>query len=172
MPCSKPLSHPVRRKILVMLRNVRFRQAIIAAAFDMAWPITAHLTALKEAGLGRRAAGDIHPLSAGDVVAEKAAAFLMDLMAPAKPPGAAERREDIAMSQDRKNVAFDPHRRSGRLLLWSCQGRRRLLLDRFGTDRALSPCISICMAARMAGRSPCPVDGRRGGGRRHPADPI
>jgi ArsR family transcriptional regulator, arsenate/arsenite/antimonite-responsive transcriptional repressor len=78
----KALSHPVRRKILVMLRDGPKSSGDIAAVFDMAWPtITAHLTALKEAGLvdAERAGTSIRyrlVMSA----AEEAAAFLMDLM--------------------------------------------------------------------------------------------
>jgi DNA-binding transcriptional ArsR family regulator len=78
----KALSHPVRRKILVMLRDGPKTSGEIAAAFDMAWPtITAHLTALKEAGLvdAERTGTSIRyrlVMSA----AEEAAAFLMDLM--------------------------------------------------------------------------------------------
>jgi ArsR family transcriptional regulator, arsenate/arsenite/antimonite-responsive transcriptional repressor len=78
----KALSHPVRRKILVMLRDGPKSSGDIAAEFDMAWPtITAHLTALKEAGLvdAERAGTSIRyrlVMSA----AEEAAAFLMDLM--------------------------------------------------------------------------------------------
>jgi len=78
----KALSHPVRRKILIMLRDGPTSSGDIAAAFDMAWPtITAHLTALKEAGLvdAERAGTSIRyrlVMSA----AEEAAAFLMDLM--------------------------------------------------------------------------------------------
>jgi ArsR family transcriptional regulator len=78
----KALSHPVRRKILVMLRDGPLSSGDIAATFDMAWPtITAHLTALKEAGLvdAERAGTSIRyrlVISA----AEEAAAFLMNLM--------------------------------------------------------------------------------------------
>ena len=78
----KALSHPARRKILVMLRDRPMTSGDIAAAFDMAWPsITAHLTALKEAGLvdAERTGTSIRyrlVMSA----AEEAAAFLMDLM--------------------------------------------------------------------------------------------
>lgn len=48
----KALSHPVRRRIVAMLRERPMTSGDIAAAFDMAWPsITGHLNALKEAGL-------------------------------------------------------------------------------------------------------------------------
>jgi DNA-binding transcriptional ArsR family regulator len=78
----KALSHPTRRKILVMLRDGPKSSGDIAAAFDMAWPtITAHLAALREAGLveAERTGTSIRyrlVMSA----AEEAAAFLMDLM--------------------------------------------------------------------------------------------
>ena len=48
----KALSHPVRRRIIDMLRPGPKSSGDIAAAFDVAWPtITGHLNALKEAGL-------------------------------------------------------------------------------------------------------------------------
>jgi len=78
----KALSHPARRRILVMLREKPMTSGDIAAAFDMAWPsITAHLTALKDAGLveAERTGTSIRyrlVISA----AEEAAAFLMELM--------------------------------------------------------------------------------------------
>ena len=78
----KALSHPVRRKILVMLRDGPQSSGDIAAAFDMAWPsVTAHLAVLKDVGLvdAERAGTSIRyrlVMSA----AEEAAAFLMDLM--------------------------------------------------------------------------------------------
>jgi len=84
----KALSHPVRRKILVILRDGPRSSGDIAAAFDMAWPsITAHLTALKEAGLveAERTGTSIRyrlVMSA----AEEAAAFLMDLMGTGEVP--------------------------------------------------------------------------------------
>ena len=48
----KALSHPVRRRIIEMLRRGPLASGDIAAAFDMSWPsITGHLNALKDAGL-------------------------------------------------------------------------------------------------------------------------
>ena len=48
----KALSHPVRRRIIDMLRPGPRSSGDIAAAFDMSWPtITGHLNTLKEAGL-------------------------------------------------------------------------------------------------------------------------
>ena len=48
----KALSHPVRRRIVAMLRAGPLASGDIAATFDMSWPtITGHLNALKEAGL-------------------------------------------------------------------------------------------------------------------------
>jgi ArsR family transcriptional regulator len=78
----KALSHPARRRILVMLRERPMSSGDIAQAFDMAWPsITAHLTALKDAGLvetDRKGASIRYRLNIS--AAEEAAAFLMDLM--------------------------------------------------------------------------------------------
>jgi DNA-binding transcriptional ArsR family regulator len=78
----KALSHPTRRKILVILRDGPKSSGDIAAAFDMAWPtITAHLTALKDAGLvdaERKGTSIRYRLVMS--AAEEAAAFLMDLM--------------------------------------------------------------------------------------------
>ena len=64
----KALSHPVRRRIIEMLRAAPMSSGDIAAAFDMSWPtITGHLNALKDAGLvsPERDKPD-DPLSAGD----------------------------------------------------------------------------------------------------------
>ena len=49
----KALSHPVRRRIVVMLRPGPMTSGDIAAAFpDLSWPtVTGHLNALKEAHL-------------------------------------------------------------------------------------------------------------------------
>lgn len=48
----KALSHPVRRRIVDMLRKGPMASGDIAAAFDMSWPtITGHLNALKQARL-------------------------------------------------------------------------------------------------------------------------
>ena len=48
----KALSHPVRRRIIEMLRRGPMASGDIAGAFDMTWPtVTGHLNALKEAGL-------------------------------------------------------------------------------------------------------------------------
>jgi len=48
----KALSHPVRRRIIEMLRKGPMTSGDIAAAFDMSWPtVTGHLNALKDAHL-------------------------------------------------------------------------------------------------------------------------
>lgn len=48
----KALSHPARRRMVAMLRKGPMSSGDIAAGFDMAWPtVTAHLAALKSAGL-------------------------------------------------------------------------------------------------------------------------
>jgi DNA-binding transcriptional ArsR family regulator len=77
----KALSHPVRRRIIAMLRAGPMASGDIAAAFDMAWPtVTGHLTALKDAGLvsAERDGSSIrYRLDISAV--EEALAFLMDL---------------------------------------------------------------------------------------------
>lgn len=77
----KALSHPVRRRIVAMLRDRPMASGEIADAFDMAWPtITGHLTALKEAGLveaERSGTSIAYRLNISAV--EEALAFLLDL---------------------------------------------------------------------------------------------
>lgn len=77
----KALSHPVRRRIIEMLRAGPKASGDIASAFDMSWPtITGHLNALKEAGL-------VTPERSGQTIryrldisaVEEALAFLLDL---------------------------------------------------------------------------------------------
>lgn len=77
----KALSHPVRRRIIAMLRSGPLASGDIAAAFDMSWPtITGHLNALKDAGL-------VSPEREGQTIryrleisaVEEAMAFLMDI---------------------------------------------------------------------------------------------
>lgn len=77
----KALSHPVRRRIIEMLRTGPLASGDIASAFDMSWPtITGHLNALKEAGL-------VSPERTGQTIryrleisaVEEALAFLMDI---------------------------------------------------------------------------------------------
>lgn len=87
----KALSHPVRRRIIEMLRTGPLASGDIASAFDMSWPtITGHLNALKEAGL-------VSPERTGQTIryrleisaVEEALAFLMDIAGtgrPADPP--------------------------------------------------------------------------------------
>lgn len=78
----KALSHPVRRRIVEMLRERPMASGDIAAEFDMAWPsITGHLTALKDAGLvetERDGASIRYRLNLSAV--EEAVAFLLELM--------------------------------------------------------------------------------------------
>ena len=77
----KALSHPVRRRIIEMLRTGPRASGDIASVFDMSWPtITGHLNALKEAGL-------VSPERSGQTIryrldisaVEEALAFLMDI---------------------------------------------------------------------------------------------
>ena len=77
----KALSHPVRRRIIEMLRKGPMASGDIAAAFDMSWPtITGHLTALKDAGLvsPERAGASIRYRLEISAV-EEALAFLMQM---------------------------------------------------------------------------------------------
>ncbi|MGV9005143.1 MAG: metalloregulator ArsR/SmtB family transcription factor [Brevundimonas sp.] len=83
----KALSHPVRRRIIEMLRKGPLASGDIAAAFDMSWPsITGHLNALKEAGLvsPERDGSSIRYRLEISVV-EEAIAFLMDMTGAASP---------------------------------------------------------------------------------------
>jgi len=77
----KALSHPVRRRIIDMLREGPRPSGDIAAAFDMAWPtVTGHLNALKEAGLveaERDGASIRYRLNISAL--EEALAFLLDM---------------------------------------------------------------------------------------------
>lgn len=77
----KALSHPVRRRIIDMLRKGPMASGDIAAAFDMSWPtITGHLNALKDAGLvspEREGASIRYRLEISAV--EEALAFLLQM---------------------------------------------------------------------------------------------
>ncbi len=77
----KALSHPVRRRIIEMLRKGPMASGDIASAFDMSWPtVTGHLNALKDAGLvspEREGASIRYRLEISAV--EEAMAFLMDI---------------------------------------------------------------------------------------------
>jgi DNA-binding transcriptional ArsR family regulator len=93
----KALAHPARRKIVAMLRKGPMASGEIAAAFDMAWPsVTAHLAALKEAGLvetEREGASIRYRLNISAV--EEAIGFLLDLVgAEDEAPDAALAREE------------------------------------------------------------------------------
>jgi ArsR family transcriptional regulator, arsenate/arsenite/antimonite-responsive transcriptional repressor len=90
----KALSHPVRRRIVEMLRAGPMASGDIAAAFEMSWPtITGHLAAMKDAGLveARRDGASIrYRLNLSAV--EEALAFLLDLLGPVEAPAALARR--------------------------------------------------------------------------------
>lgn len=83
----KALSHPVRRRIIDMLRDGPLASGDIASAFDMAWPtVTGHLTSLKDAGLvdAERVGASIrYRLNISAV--EEALAFLMDMTRVGEP---------------------------------------------------------------------------------------
>ena len=87
----KALSHPSRRKMIVMLRAGPMVSGDIAAAFDMAWPTdTGQLTALKDAGLveaERMGTSIRYRLNIS--AAEEALAFLMDIVGEAPAPAPA-----------------------------------------------------------------------------------
>ncbi len=94
----KALSHPVRRRIVAMLREGPMTSGDIAAAFDMAWPsITGHLNALKEAGLvDAEKLGTSVRYRLNISAAEEAVAFLMGLAGTgAARPAAAENTGEI-----------------------------------------------------------------------------
>jgi DNA-binding transcriptional ArsR family regulator len=83
----KALAHPVRRRIIDMLRKGPMASGDIAAAFDMSWPtITGHLNALKEAGLvspERDGASIRYRLEISAV--EEAIAFLLEMTGTVRP---------------------------------------------------------------------------------------
>lgn len=83
----KALSHPVRRRIVAMLRDGPMGSGEIAAAFDLAWPsITGHLNALKEAGLvDAERDGTAIRYRLNISAAEEAVGFLMELMGAGEP---------------------------------------------------------------------------------------
>src|SRR5262245_88495 len=82
----KALSHPVRRRIIEMLRAGPMSSGDIAQAFDMTWPtVTGHLTSLKDAGLvsaEKDGASVSYRLQISAV--EEAVGFLMDVMGQGK----------------------------------------------------------------------------------------
>lgn len=84
----KALSHPVRRRIIAMLRTGPLPSGEIASAFDMSWPtVTGHLNALKDAGLveaEREGQSIRYRLNISAV--EEAVAFLLDLKSFVAPP--------------------------------------------------------------------------------------
>jgi len=90
----KALSHPVRRKIVAMLRSGPMASGDIAEAFDMTWPtITGHLNALKDAGLvDTEKAGVSVRYRLNISAAQEAVAFLMDMMAAGDAETAPEGR--------------------------------------------------------------------------------
>ncbi len=79
----KALSHPVRRKIIAMLRVGPLTSGDIAARFDMAWPtVTGHLNLLKDAGLVEaERSGTSMRYRVNISAIEEALAFLMDMTA-------------------------------------------------------------------------------------------
>ena len=92
----KALSHPVRRQIVAMLQAGPLASGEIARAFDMAWPsVTAHLTALKDAGLvDAERDGSTIRYRLRISAAEEAIAFLLGLV-PSSRPAAARRASKV-----------------------------------------------------------------------------
>lgn len=88
----KALSHPVRRRIIEMLRKGPMTSGDIAAAFDMSWPtVTGHLNALKDAHLvsqERDGTSIRYRLEISAV--EEALAFLMDMTGGSDRTGSGE----------------------------------------------------------------------------------
>lgn len=91
----KALSHPVRRRIIEMLRKGPMASGDIAAVFDMTWPtVTGHLNALKEAGL-------VNPERDGTTIryrldisaVEEALAFLLSITGARAPSQEAQDRD-------------------------------------------------------------------------------
>ena len=78
----KALSHPVRRRIVDMLRAGPKASGEIAAAFDLSWPtISGHLTALKDAHLVETERDGVSIRYRLDISAvEEAYGFLLDLL--------------------------------------------------------------------------------------------
>jgi DNA-binding transcriptional ArsR family regulator len=81
------LAHPVRRKVLAMLRAGPLSSGEIAAAFDIAWPtMTGHLKTLKDAGLvsaERAGTSILYRLNAS--ILEETAAVILDLASKVGP---------------------------------------------------------------------------------------
>jgi DNA-binding transcriptional ArsR family regulator len=93
----KALSHPVRRKIVAMLRDRPMASGEIAEAFDMAWPtVTGHLTALKDAGLVETEKTGVSVRYRLNITAaQEAVAFLMDLMGSGDETPAPQARPEV-----------------------------------------------------------------------------
>lgn len=88
----KALSHPVRRRIIAMLRAGPLASGDIASAFDMSWPtITGHLNALKDARLVSPERDGVSIRYRLEISAvEEAMAFLMDIAGAGPAPDAAQ----------------------------------------------------------------------------------
>lgn len=83
----KALGHPVRRRIVALLRDGPLTSGEIAERFDVSWPtVTAHLSALRDAGLvasEREGVSIRYRLEIS--AAEEALGFLLDLVAAGRP---------------------------------------------------------------------------------------
>ncbi len=78
----KALGHPVRRRIVALLRDGPLTSGEIAERFDVSWPtVTAHLSALRDAGLvasEREGVSIRYRLEIS--AAEEALGFLLDIV--------------------------------------------------------------------------------------------
>ncbi len=92
----KALSHPVRRRIIDMLRKGPLTSGEIAEAFDLSWPtVTGHLNALKAANLvapERHGTSIRYRLEISAV--EEGLAFMLGILNSAKPAGEPEGTRD------------------------------------------------------------------------------
>jgi DNA-binding transcriptional ArsR family regulator len=90
----KALSHPLRRRIVAMLREQPMSSGEIASAFDEAWPtITGHLAVLRDAGLvesEKEGTSIRYWLSISAI--EEALAFLLDLAETSKDAAGVKQR--------------------------------------------------------------------------------
>ena len=90
----KALSHPIRRRIVEMLRDGPMTSGDIAGQFEMSWPtVTGHLNALKEAGLveTERDGSTIRYRLCISAV-EEAVGFLMELMGKGEATASSQQR--------------------------------------------------------------------------------
>ena len=83
----KALGHPVRRRIVALLRDGPLASGEIAERFELSWPtITSHLSALREAGLVASEKEGVSVRYRLEIsAAEEALGFLLGLVDAARP---------------------------------------------------------------------------------------